>query len=218
MANTTFGSTAGSPLKKETVYNGPSPQTKQGTVQNGPSPAAGGTVYDGPAMKPAGGGTVYGGPGQSNTAGGGPAGAGTVYRSAPQPAATGNAATRPAARGASIFFLIAAFSAVNTLLVLGGSHTVLGIGLTVSKFGQGVSVPAILVLNVIAIGIFVLLGIFARNGSKAAFILGMLLYGGDGLMLYLSGDPAAHIPGLVVHGIFLITMFKGLTQLQNETL
>jgi hypothetical protein len=46
----------------------------------------------------------------------------------------------------------------------------------------------------------------------------MLLYAGDGLMLFMSGDPGAHIPGLVVHGIFLIYMFKGLTQLQNETL
>jgi hypothetical protein len=216
MPNTTIGST-GSPLKKETVYNGPSLQTKQGTVYNGPSSAAaGGTVYNGSAVKPAGGGTVYGGPAQGNTAGA--ANAGTVYRSARQAADPNKSATRPAAKGASFFFLIAGFSAVNTLLVLGGSHIVLGIGLTVSKFGQGVSVPAILVLNVIAIGIFVLLGIFARNGSKAAFIVGMLLYAGDGLLLYLSGDPGAHIPGLVVHGLFLVGMFKGLTQLQNETL
>jgi hypothetical protein len=215
MADTTISSNAGSPAKKETVYNGPSPQAKQGTVYSGPSPAAaGGTVYNGPAVKPAGGGTVYGGPAQSNAIGG-PAKAGTVYRSPQQAAGAEKSAAHPAARGASIFFLIAGFSAINTLLVLGGSHIVLGIGLTVSKFGQGVSVPAILVLNVIAIGIFVLLGIFARNGSKAAFVLGMLLYAGDGLLLFLSGDPGAHVPGLVVHGIFLIYMFKGLTQLQS---
>jgi hypothetical protein len=214
MADTTTGPSA----KKETVYNGPSPQAKQGTVYSGPSSAAaGGTVYNGPAAKPAGGGTVYGGPAQSNTMGG-PAKAGTVYRSPQQAAVAEKSAAHPAARGASIFFLIAGFSALNTLLVLGGSHMVLGIGLTVSKFGQDVSVPAILVLNVIAIGIFVLLGIFARNASKAAFIVGMLLYAGDGLMLFMSGDPGAHVPGLMVHGIFLIFMFKGLTQLQNETL
>jgi hypothetical protein len=216
MTNTTFGPTAGSPQKKETVYNGPSPQAKPGTVYNGPSSAAAGeTVYNGPAAKPAGGGTVYGGPAQGNA--GGPAVA-TVYRSAPQAAGAGQSAARPATKGASIFFLIAGFSAVNTLLILSGSRMVLGIGLNVSKFGEGVSVPAILVLNVIAIGLFVLLGIFARNASKAAFVVGMLLYAGDGLLLYLSGDPGAHIPGLVVHGLFLVGMFKGLTQLQNETL
>ena len=210
MSNTTTGPAA----KKETVYSGPSPQAKQGTVYTGPSPSAAGTVYNGPAMKSATGGTVYGGPAQSNSASG-PVKAGTVYRSQQQAAAAEKSTANPAARGAGIFFMIAGFSALNTLLVLGGSHIVLGIGLTVSKFGQGVSVPAILVLNVIAIGIFVLLGIFARNGSKAAFILGLLLYAGDGLLLFLSGDPGAHVPGMVVHGVFLIYMFKGLTQLQS---
>jgi hypothetical protein len=210
MSDTTTGSAA----KKETVYNGPSPQAKQGTVYNGPSPSAGGTVYNGPAMKSGGGGTVYGGTAQGNAVSG-PVKAGTVYRSPQQAPGGEKSTTNPAAKGAGIFFLIAAFSAVNTLLVLGGSRIVMGIGLTVSKFGQGVSVPAILVLNVIAIGIFVLLGIFARNGSKAAFILGMLLYTGDGLMLFLSGDPGAHVPGMVVHGLFLVYMFKGLTQLQS---
>jgi hypothetical protein len=209
MSDTTTG-----PTKKETVYSGPTPQAKQGTVYSGPSPSAGGTVYNGPAMKQGTAGTVYGGPIQSNAASG-PVKAGTVYRSPQQAAGTEKSDAHPAAKGAGIFFLIAAFSALNTLLVLGGSRIVMGIGLTVSKFGQGVSVPAILVLNVIAIGVFVLLGIFARNGSKAAFILGMLLYAGDGLLLFLSGDPGAHVPGMVVHGIFLIYMFKGLTQLQS---
>ena len=198
MPNTTFGSAA----RKETVYGGPGPQS-QGTVYGGPAPAsAGGTVYNGPSA----GGTVYGG-----------ASAGTVYKP-PRPSAADG--SKPdvsigASRGSKILFAIAGFSVLNTLMILGGSHTVLGIGLTLSKFSDGTSVPAVMVLNILGVGLFALLGIFARNGSAAAVMIGTLLYAGDGLLLFLTGDPAAHILGLVFHGVLIISLFKSFTQLQD---
>ncbi len=208
MANTTIGPT-GSPVKKETVYSGPAPPAKQGTVYNGPSPAAGGTVYDGPGIKPQGGGTVYGGPtsGATNFAG-----SGTVYRP-PQPVAEATSTHPGAAKGAGIFFAIAAFSALNTILIASGSSFVLGRGLSTSKVVAPGQMTGIVVMNVLVIGIFVLIGIFARNGSKAAFVIGMLLYGADTALLALSGDPAAHVGGIVVHVILLIGLFKGFSQL-----
>jgi hypothetical protein len=188
-------------VKKETVYSGPPLQTNQGTVYNGPSPAGGGTVYGGPALKT--GGTAYGGPAMG----------GTVYnarQTAAQPVAKSNAT---ATKGAAIFFVIAAFSTINTLLIVMGSPIVLGIGLTTSKIGEA-QMAGIILINVLVIGVFVLLGIFARHGSKAAFLIGMLLYGADTVLLLL-GNPALHIPGIVVHGIFLVGLFKAFSQLES---
>jgi hypothetical protein len=198
MPDTTISAVA----KKETVYSGPSPQAQ-------------GTVYSGPASGSAGG-TVYNGPGTGNTAYGGPA-AGTVYKPPRPAAADGAKADMPvgASKGSGILFAIAGFSVVNTLLVLGGSNIVLGIGLTVSKFASGISGPGLILLNVIAVGFFALLGIFARSGSRAAILIGMLLYLGDGLMLFMSGDPSAHIPGLIVHGILTIGLFKSFSDLHD---
>jgi len=206
MANVTFGPGT----KKETVYSGPAPQTNQGTVYNGPSPAAaGGTVYGGPA--PQTGETVYGGP--NSTAYSGPGSPGTVYnprQTASQPVVKSNAA---ATKGASIFFVIAAFSVINTLLIVLGSPVVLGIGLTTSKIGEA-QMAGIILINVLVIGTFVLLGIFARHGSKAAFLIGMLLYGADTALLLLD-NPALHIPGIVVHGFFLVGLFKAFSQIES---
>lgn len=212
MPNTTIGSANGSTAKKETLYSGPAPQTNQGTVYNGPSPA-GGTVYNGPAMKPAGSGTVYGGPAQGSTGSSSPAG--TVYRPARPAANAENASsTRPApAKGAGIFFAIAVMTAINTVLIATGSSFVLGRGLSTSKIAAPGQMTGIVVLNVLVIGIFVLIGIFARQGSKAAFVIGMLLYGGDTALMLLSGDPAMHVGGIVIHVILLIYLFKGFSEL-----
>ena len=123
--------------------------------------------------------------------------------------------TRPApAKGAGIFFAIAVVTAINTVLIATGSPFVLGRGLSTSKIAAAPGqMTGIVVLNVLVIGIFVLIGIFARHGSKAAFVIGMLLYGGDALLMLLSGDPAMHIGGIVVHVILLIYLFKAFSEL-----
>jgi hypothetical protein len=192
--------------KKETVYDGPAPQSRQGTVYNGPSSAAGGgTVYDGAALKTgSAGGTVYGAP----------AAGGTVYNPRQAASRAAASAAHPAAtKGAGIFFAIAIFSAINTALLAAGSPIVLGTGLTSSKLGNQGLMTAIVIMNIVVIGIFVLLGIAARSGSKAAFLIGMVLYGGDTALLLLSGHPEAHIAGIVVHGILLVGLFKAFSQM-----
>jgi hypothetical protein len=167
--------------KKETVYSGPSPQQNQ---SSGPSASAssGSTVYGGTAPKPAGG-TVYNGMG----AGGTPSKAG------------------------SVFFVIAGFSAINTVLLLAGAPFVMAIGLAVTRIRAEGEMGAVLALNAVVIGIFVALGFFASRGSKAAFIIGLLLYAGDSALLLLD-NPAVHVVSIIVHGIFLFSIFKGLRQ------
>jgi hypothetical protein len=205
MSNTTFGPGA----KKETVYNGPSPQPKQ---SGGPSASSGGsTVYGGTAPKAAG--TVYNGPGAGSSVYGNQPAAGTVYN--PRQGATATPAQPGAnatpSKAGSVFFLIAGFSAINTVLILASAPFVMAIGLAVTRIRAEGAMGAVLALNAVVIGIFVALGFFASRGSKAAFIIGLLLYAGDTALLLLD-NPALHIVSIVVHGIFLFSIFKGLRQ------
>jgi hypothetical protein len=200
-------------VKKETVYSGPSPQQQQ---SSGPSPASSGgsTVYGGPAPKPAGG-TVYSGVGTGSTVYGNQPAPGTVYNPSRQ-----GAAARPAqpasnagsSKAGSVFFLIAGFSAINAVLTLASAPFVMALGLAVTRIRAEGEMGAVLAINAVAIGIFVALGLFANKGSKAALIIGLLLYAGDSALLLLD-NPALHVVSIIVHGIFLFSIFKGLRQL-----
>ena len=210
MSNTTIGPGA----KKETVYSGPSPQQKQSSGPSVPAPSSGSTVYGGAAPKAAG--TVYNGMGTGSTVYGNQPAAGTVY----SPARRGAVArpVQPAAnagssKAGSVFFLIAGFSAINALLTLASAPFVMAIGLAVTRIRAEGQMGVVLAINAIAIGIFVALGFFASRGSKAAFFIGLLLYGGDTALLLLSENPALHVVSIIVHGIFLFSIFKGFRQL-----
>jgi hypothetical protein len=178
--------------QKGTVYDGPLPPAK-GTVYNGPSvPAVGGTVYNGPAP----GGTVYGG-----------AAAGTTNPRYSAGAAT--AINAGAARGARIFYLIAGFTAINTVLMFVGIRFALGVG---NIRLDGASTASVVLLNLVAAGIFVLLGVFTQGGSKITFLVGMLLYAGD-LVLLLLNNPGLHIISIAIHALFLYSLFTAFRQL-----
>jgi len=209
MSNTITGPGA----KKETVYSGPSPQPRQSSGASASS--SGSTVYGGPAPKPAGG-TVYNGLGAGSTVYGNQPAAGTVYSPARQGAAGSPAQTaaNPApSKAGSVFFIIAGFSAINTVLTLASAPFVMAIGLAVTRIRAEGEMGAVLAINAVAIGIFVALGFFASRGSKAAFLIGLLLYAGDTALLLLSENPALHVVSIIVHGIFLFSIFKGFRQL-----
>lgn len=201
--------------KKETVYNGPSPQPRQSSGPSAaPASSSGSTVYGGPAPKTAGG-TVYNGLGEGGTVYGNQPAAGTVYSPAQ------SAVARPAQAGAngapskagSVFFVIAGFSALNAILTLASAPFVMAIGLAVTRIRAEGQMGAMLAINAVAIGIFVALGFFASRGSKAAFLVGLLLYAADTALLLLSENPALHVVSIIVHGIFLFSIFKGFRQL-----
>jgi hypothetical protein len=210
MSNTITGPGA----KKETVYSGPSPQPRQSSGASA-TPSSGSTVYGGPAPKAAGG-TVYNGLGAGGTVYGNQQAAGTVYSAARQGAAAGPAqagANAGSSKAGSVFFIIAGFSTINAVLTLAGAPFVMAIGLAVTRIRAEGQMGAVLATNAVAIGIFVALGFFASRGSKAAFLIGLLLYAGDTALLLLSENPALHVVSIIVHGIFLFSIFKGFRQL-----
>jgi len=210
MSNTTFGPGA----KKETVYSGPSPQPRQSSGPSASASSGGSTVYGGPAPKAVG--TVYNGLGAGGTVYGNQETSATVYNPARQGAAARQvqpAAAPAPSKAGSVFFLIAGFSAINTVLILASAPFVLAIGLAVTRIRAEGEMGAVLAINAVAIGIFVALGFFASRGSKAAFLIGLLLYAGDTALLLLSDNPALHVVSIVVHGIFLFSIFKGFRQL-----
>lgn len=200
--------------KKETVYSGPSPQPKQSSGPSAPaSSSSGSTVYGGPAPKA--GGTVYNGLGTGSTVYGNQPAAGTVYNPARQSAAARpqSGANAGSSKAGSVFFVIAGFSAINTVLLLASAPFVMAIGLAVTRIRAEGQMGAVLAINAVAIGIFVALGFFASRGSRAAFLIGLLLYAGDTALLLLSDNPALHVVSIIVHGIFLFSIFKGFRQL-----
>jgi hypothetical protein len=211
MANIT---TSGPAPKKETVYSGPPLQDNRGTVSHAPLPGMGGTVYTGPAPKA--GGTVYNGSASGGSVYSGP-GSGTVYNPRQGNAAPAASAARSGAtKGAGFFFLIAGLSVLNTFLVLGHAPFVMALGLAVTRlFGPDAPMPNLLFINVMAVGVLILLGLFVRHGSKAAFLAGMLLYAGDTALFFIVGDAALHMPSIVVHVLLLIGMFRAFTQMES---
>lgn len=116
------------------------------------------------------------------------------------------------------FYLIAGLSLINSLTALSGSQWgfIVGLGITrvVDAIGKGLggaSVPVAIALDVIVAGVFALFGVFARQKHAWAFIVGMVLYGLDGLLFLLVGD----FLGLGFHGFVLFCIFAGLSALKK---
>jgi hypothetical protein len=174
--------------KKQTVYSGPAIKTIEGTVYNGPAVAPrGGTVYNGDS------------------------GAGHAYSPARRPGGS-LAASGHAHKTGSVFFLIAGLSMLNTFLAMSGTPMALALGLGITRMfdaslRQGGSIGPVLGLNAVVASVFVLIGIFARQGRAAAILLGFVLYAGDTVLLVMDGVDL-HIPSLIVHVIFLIGIFR----------
>jgi hypothetical protein len=178
--------------KKETVYSGPVPGS-QGTVYGGPTTnTTEGTVYNGPGS-----GSVYQGP--TSASGYGPA-----MQSVRQGTPSVNAGAR---KGAGIFFVISAFTALRTILLFAGVQQ---LTLGANRIAEG-DIQLILIINVVVIAIFVTLGVLTKRGSKTALLIGMLLYGAD-LVLLLVSNAGANVIYIVVHGLFLFYLFNAYRQ------
>jgi hypothetical protein len=120
--------------------------------------------------------------------------------------------------GASWFFWIAGLSVINSVVALSGSQWgfIMGLGVTqivdtIGKTLGGAGVPVAIILDIIVAGVFVLFGVFARQRHPWAFIVGMVLYGLDGLLFLLGGD----LLGLGFHGFALFCIFAGFSALKK---
>ena len=91
--------------------------------------------------------------------------------------------------GAGWFFWIAGLSLINSIIVLLGSDWYFVIGLAYTQIideiiGSGIS----FFFDLIVAGIFVFFGIFAKKRNIWSFVVGMILYGLDGLVFLLVGE------------------------------
>ncbi|MCI0552577.1 MAG: hypothetical protein L0287_16625 [Anaerolineae bacterium] len=127
--------------------------------------------------------------------------------------------TRRMKRGANNFYWIAALSVINSILSMTGSGTYFVIGLAVTLIVDGVtiglreSLPDAsmivriigLVLSILVAGVFALFGFFASQAKRWAFLVGMVLYGLDGLIMLAFADWI----GVLFHAFFLWGLFGG---------
>jgi len=124
--------------------------------------------------------------------------------------------------GANWFFWIAGLSIINSASSLTGSSWHFVIGLSVTQFIDGVARSIhgpygnmfrmiALMMDIGFVALFASLGLWAKQKSSAGFILGMILYGFDSLMLLLIGS----VIGIVFHVLALVFIFRGLQSLQK---
>jgi hypothetical protein len=116
--------------------------------------------------------------------------------------------------GASWFYWVAGLSLLNSIISLTGSNWrfLFGLGLTQifdalrASFG-GAGTIVVLALDLAAAGVFVLFGVFASKRHLWAFIVGMVLFALDGVILLLAQDWL----GVGFHVFVLYCLFRGLT-------
>ena|SRR5579864_8880988 len=174
---------AGSAPKKETVYSGPAPGVDNKAF------AQPGTVYAGPST------------GATSTA--------------PAQAPAQNRALAQARMivAANWFYWIAGLSIINSIITMSGGNLrfIFGLGVTSMLDSVGHStgsegMGASFVINLVVAGVLALFGYFGRKGAKWAFLVGMVAYGLDALLLLLVQDWL----GLAFHGWALFRISQGL--------
>ncbi|MFL6273836.1 MAG: hypothetical protein ACJ74G_01395 [Blastocatellia bacterium] len=114
-------------------------------------------------------------------------------------------------RSANWFFWIAGLSLINSIAThLGGNwHFFLGLGITavadaVAQQIGGIGPGLALVFDLIGAGIFVGIGLLARRMMLWAFVVGMVAYGLDGVVLLMLGEYlSAGFHGYVLYSIYL---------------
>lgn len=121
--------------------------------------------------------------------------------------------------GASWFYWIAGLSLVNSLIFLfGGNWSFFaGLGVTqvidaiVDQFTRGGEFSAVkiiaFIIELVIAGVFVLCGLWANKFQTSAFVLGMILYLLDGILLLVIG---AYLPA-AFHVFALFMIFRGLS-------
>lgn len=146
--------------------------------------------------------------------------AASLSPNASQLLATIDELTKRHRNGAAWFFWIAGLSLVNTIASHGGSDWGFILGLGITQVVDGIAHAVLeeaadaskslvtgvaVAFDLVVIGIFVLWGVLARKGMGWAYIVGMVLFGLDTLLLLLGMD----ILGIVFHIFALFCIFNG---------
>jgi len=120
--------------------------------------------------------------------------------------------------GAKWFYWIAGLSMINSMVVIfgGNFHFVVGLGITsvvdaiARRVGSAGSVLD-LVINGFVAGMFALFGYYAVKAQKWAFMVGMVLYGFDALLLLSVKDYLS----VGFHAYALFAIYKGFQAAQQ---
>jgi hypothetical protein len=116
--------------------------------------------------------------------------------------------------GAKWFYCIAGLAMIKSVLVVAGSsfHWVIGLGITsfvdtMAKRVGSIGSVVDFVIDACVGGLFLLFGTFAVRAQKWAFVLGMAIYGLDGLLLLGVKDYLS----LGFHAYALYAIYGGYT-------
>jgi hypothetical protein len=114
----------------------------------------------------------------------------------------------------SWFFWIAALSVINSLIAVFGGDLRFVFGLGVTSVADALSVQSgttgktvSFVFTLLMAGLFVIFGVLARKFFHWAFIVGMVVYALDGLLLLYAQDYLS----LAVHAFVLFLLSKGVS-------
>jgi hypothetical protein len=114
----------------------------------------------------------------------------------------------------SWFFWIAGLSVINSLIAVfgGGVRLIVGLGVTsvadALSSESGAMVKTIsFVFTLLMAGFIVILGVLARKFFHWAFIVGMVVYALDGLLLLIAPDYL----GVAFHAFVLFLLSKGIS-------
>jgi hypothetical protein len=131
--------------------------------------------------------------------------------------------TQQAQNGAKNFYWIAGLSFINSIITAVGGEFYLVMGMASTLFvdylavGMAQEAPEMaivfkaiaLVVSLVISGITVLFGFLAMKGKSWAYIVGMVFYGFDTLIMLALQD----WKGVLVHLFFLYALFTGLRAL-----
>jgi hypothetical protein len=116
------------------------------------------------------------------------------------------------ARYSNYFYYIAGMSVLNTVLALFTSITIgsaLALGMTEFVDGVGLYLHNIIIgiaFTVFMAGVFSAIAHFAGKGNIVVYLIGMVLYGLDAILLVVFKDWI----GIAVHCWLLYTLFQGI--------
>jgi len=118
--------------------------------------------------------------------------------------------------GANWFYWIAGLTIVTSVIAFGGggirflislgiTQIIDGVAQAISTEGGGAARVVALVLSLLISGVFIIFGWLANQKMLWAYIVGMVLFGLDGLLSLVAQDWI----GVIAHGVVLFFLFRG---------
>lgn len=118
--------------------------------------------------------------------------------------------------GANWFYWIAGLTIVTSVIAFGGggirflislgvTQIIDGIAETISAEGGGGAKVVALVVSLLISGVFIIFGWLANQKMLWAYMVGMVLFGLDGLLSLVAQDWI----GVIAHGVVLFFLFRG---------